>query len=97
MHNIAKFFIENSKLTIVLSLGLAFYGYQGLLKMNAEHHQTKREAKWFMEHPWYSSSNALDGMAGMPFDWMAGMPLMEWRYLCMTMMESNRELQSCME
>jgi len=34
--NIAKFFIENSKLTIVLSLGLVFYGYQGLKSMNAE-------------------------------------------------------------
>lgn len=36
MKNIAKFFIENTKLTIVLSLGLVFYGYQGLVSMNAE-------------------------------------------------------------
>jgi len=36
MKNIAKFFIENSKLTIVLSLGLVFYGLQGLQSMNAE-------------------------------------------------------------
>jgi multidrug efflux pump subunit AcrB len=36
MKNIARFFIENSKLTIVLSLGLVFFGYQGLKTMNAE-------------------------------------------------------------
>lgn len=36
MKNIAKFFIENSKLTIVLSFGLFLYGVQGLQKMNAE-------------------------------------------------------------
>ncbi len=36
MQNIAKFFIENSKLTIVLSIGLALFGYEGLKKMNAE-------------------------------------------------------------
>lgn len=36
MHNISKFFIENAKLTIVLSLGLVFFGYQGLTNMNAE-------------------------------------------------------------
>jgi multidrug efflux pump subunit AcrB len=36
MKSLAQFFIENSKLTIVLSLGLMFFGYQGLVKMNAE-------------------------------------------------------------
>ena len=36
MKNIAQFFILNSKLTIVLSIGLLFFGYQGLIKMNAE-------------------------------------------------------------
>ena len=36
MQNIAKFFIENYKLTIVLMFGLAFFGIQGLNKMNAE-------------------------------------------------------------
>lgn len=36
MKNLAQFFIENSKLTIVLSIGLALFGYEGLKKMNAE-------------------------------------------------------------
>ena len=36
MTKIAQFFIENSKLTIVLSLGLFFFGYQGIQTMNAE-------------------------------------------------------------
>lgn len=36
MEKIAKFFIENAKLTVVLSLGLAFFGYQGLKNMNSE-------------------------------------------------------------
>ncbi|MCB9091469.1 MAG: efflux RND transporter permease subunit [Halobacteriovoraceae bacterium] len=36
MQKIAKFFIENSKLTIVLSIGIAVFGYQGLNQMNAE-------------------------------------------------------------
>ncbi len=36
MKNISKFFIENSKLTIVLSIGLAIFGYEGLKTMNAE-------------------------------------------------------------
>ena len=36
MTNIAKFFIENSKLTIVLSIGLFLFGYEGLKTMNAE-------------------------------------------------------------
>lgn len=36
MEKISRFFIENSKLTIVLSFGLAFFGIQGLNKMNAE-------------------------------------------------------------
>lgn len=36
MKNIAKFFIENSKLTIVLSIGLFLFGYEGLKKMNSE-------------------------------------------------------------
>ncbi|MGH1469113.1 MAG: efflux RND transporter permease subunit [Bdellovibrionales bacterium] len=36
MKNIAQFFIENSKLTIVLSVGLALFGYDGLQRMNAE-------------------------------------------------------------
>lgn len=36
MKRIAKFFIENSKLTIVLSLFLCIYGVMGLKKMNAE-------------------------------------------------------------
>ncbi len=36
MKSIAQFFIENAKLTIVLSLGLFLFGYEGLKKMNAE-------------------------------------------------------------
>lgn len=36
MTKIAQFFIENSKLTIVLSVGLALFGYEGLKQMNAE-------------------------------------------------------------
>jgi multidrug efflux pump subunit AcrB len=36
MKNIARFFIENSKLTVVLSIGLLFFGYEGIRKMNAE-------------------------------------------------------------
>lgn len=36
MQNIARFFIENSKLTIVLMFGLAVFGLQGLSNMNAE-------------------------------------------------------------
>ena len=36
MTKIAQFFIENSKLTIVLSIGLFFFGYEGLKKMNSE-------------------------------------------------------------
>lgn len=36
MNKIAKFFIENSKLTIVLSIGLLFFGFEGLKKMNSE-------------------------------------------------------------
>lgn len=36
MTNIAKFFIENSKLTLILSLGLFFFGYEGLKTMNSE-------------------------------------------------------------
>ncbi|MCJ8277600.1 MAG: efflux RND transporter permease subunit, partial [Bdellovibrionales bacterium] len=36
MTNISRFFIENSKLTIVLSLGLFYFGVQGLQTMNAE-------------------------------------------------------------
>jgi multidrug efflux pump subunit AcrB len=36
MEKIAKFFIENHKLTIVLSLGLSLYGLMGLRSMNAE-------------------------------------------------------------
>lgn len=36
MTNIARFFIENSKLTVVLSLGFLFFGIQGMKKMNSE-------------------------------------------------------------
>lgn len=36
MKNIANFFIENSKLSIVLMLGLVIYGAMGLKQMNAE-------------------------------------------------------------
>jgi multidrug efflux pump subunit AcrB len=36
MNTLAKFFIENSKLTVVMSLGLSIFGVMGLLKMNAE-------------------------------------------------------------
>jgi multidrug efflux pump subunit AcrB len=36
MHKIAKFFIVNYKLTIVLTIGFFFFGYEGLKKMNAE-------------------------------------------------------------
>lgn len=36
MQNIAKFFIENSKLTVVLTLGMLIYGIMGLKSMNAE-------------------------------------------------------------
>ncbi|OUR98557.1 hypothetical protein A9Q84_03855 [Halobacteriovorax marinus] len=36
MKNIAKFFIENSKLSMVLMLGLIIFGAMGLKKMNAE-------------------------------------------------------------
>lgn len=36
MHKISQFFIENSKLTIVLSVGLALFGYDGLNRMTAE-------------------------------------------------------------
>lgn len=36
MDRIARFFIENSKLTLVLMFGLTFFGLQGLSKMNSE-------------------------------------------------------------
>ncbi len=36
MTKISQFFIENAKLTIVLSLGLFLFGYEGLKAMNAE-------------------------------------------------------------
>lgn len=36
MKNLSKFFIENSKLTIVLTIGLIVFGLMGLNKMNAE-------------------------------------------------------------
>jgi multidrug efflux pump subunit AcrB len=36
MTNLANFFIENTKLTIVLSIGLFLFGYEGMKKMNAE-------------------------------------------------------------
>ncbi|MEZ4816302.1 MAG: efflux RND transporter permease subunit [Bdellovibrionota bacterium] len=36
MNHIAKFFITNYKLTLVLSVGLLFFGFEGLRKMNAE-------------------------------------------------------------
>ncbi len=36
MKTISKFFIENSKLSIVLMLGMVIYGAMGLVKMNAE-------------------------------------------------------------
>ncbi|MFT6067790.1 MAG: multidrug efflux pump subunit AcrB [Bacteriovoracaceae bacterium] len=36
MKTIASFFIENSKLTVVLSIGLVVFGLMGLGKMNAE-------------------------------------------------------------
>ncbi len=36
MKTISKFFIENSKLSIVLMLGMMIYGIMGLAKMNAE-------------------------------------------------------------
>lgn len=36
MTKLAQFFIENAKLTIVLSVGLALFGYEGLKKMNSE-------------------------------------------------------------
>jgi multidrug efflux pump subunit AcrB len=36
MNQLAQFFIKNSKLTIVLSIGLFLFGYEGLKKMNAE-------------------------------------------------------------
>lgn len=36
MKKISHFFIVNTKLTIVLSIGLFFFGYEGLKKMNAE-------------------------------------------------------------
>jgi len=36
MKNLANFFIENSKLTVVLSIGLVVFGLMGLGKMNAE-------------------------------------------------------------
>ncbi len=36
MKKITEFFIRNSKLTIILTLGLAIYGIMGIYKMNAE-------------------------------------------------------------
>ena len=36
MRNLAKFFIENPKLTLVISLFLMLFGWQGLTTMNAE-------------------------------------------------------------
>ena len=36
MKKITNFFISNSKLTIVLSIGLVLFGYEGLKKMNSE-------------------------------------------------------------
>ncbi len=36
MKSLALFFIENTKLTIVLSVGLIFFGYNGYNQMNAE-------------------------------------------------------------
>lgn len=36
MKNLSSFFINNSKLTIVLSLGLVFFGLDGYKRMNAE-------------------------------------------------------------
>lgn len=40
MKQISKFFIENSKLSIVLMLGMIIYGAMGLKKMNAESYPT---------------------------------------------------------
>ncbi|WP_372655855.1 efflux RND transporter permease subunit [Halobacteriovorax sp.] len=40
MKTISKFFIENSKLSIVLMLGMVIYGIMGLVKMNAESYPT---------------------------------------------------------
>lgn len=36
MQNIAHFFVQNSKLTIVLSIGMVVFGLMGLVRMNAE-------------------------------------------------------------
>ncbi len=48
MRNIAHFFIDNSKFTIVLTLGLLILGIQGLGKMNSESYPTVDFAQAFV-------------------------------------------------
>jgi multidrug efflux pump subunit AcrB len=48
MKQLAKFFIDNSKFTIVLTLGLLVLGLQGLGKMNAESYPTVDFAQAFV-------------------------------------------------
>lgn len=48
MKNLTKFFIENSKFTIVLTLGLLVLGFQGLSKMNSESFPTVDFAQAFV-------------------------------------------------
>lgn len=48
MRNIANFFIDNSKFTIVLTIGLLVLGIQGLGKMNSESYPTVDFAQAFV-------------------------------------------------
>ncbi len=56
MRNLAKFFIENSKLTIVFSLFLILFGIMGLKQMNAESYPSVDFATAIIETEYFGAS-----------------------------------------
>lgn len=56
MRNLAKFFIENPKLTIVFSLFLVLFGWQGLSTMNAESYPSVDFATAIIETEYFGAT-----------------------------------------
>ncbi|WP_408096950.1 efflux RND transporter permease subunit [Peredibacter sp. HCB2-198] len=56
MRNLAKFFIENPKLTVVFSLFLVLFGWQGLSTMNAESYPSVDFATAIIETEYFGAT-----------------------------------------
>lgn len=56
MRNLSKFFIENPKLTVVFSLFLILFGYQGLRTMNAESYPSVDFATAIIETDYFGAT-----------------------------------------